>query len=106
MRPLEPLSRGRKGLSKTFYLSDGGLSMARAMHAPIGRAAVVSCKVCPISAVQGLGQRSKAQLLHGVCKEAHRPVALHAVLAQLCSVPASGAQWSEFKPDGVCRTGQ
>ena len=65
--------------------------MAGAMHAPIGRAAVVSCKVCPISAVQGLGQRSKAQLLHGVCKEAHRPVALHAVLAQLCSVSALGA---------------
>ena len=80
--------------------------MTRAMHAAIGRAAVVSCKLCPVSAVQGLGQRSKAQLLHGVRKEAHRPVALHAVLAQLCSVPALGACWSELTPGMMVYAGQ
>ena len=63
--------------------------MACTAHAPVGRAAVVGGKVAAIGAVQRLGERAQAQLLHGVRKEADRPLALHAVLAQLRAVPAA-----------------
>ena len=63
--------------------------MASTTHAPIGRAAIVGGKVAAIGAVQGLGQSAQAQLLHGVREEADRPLALHAILAQLRAVPAA-----------------
>ena len=66
--------------------------MASTTHASIGWAAIVGGKVAAIGAVQGLGQGAQAQLLHGVRKEADRPLALHAILAQLSAVPA--ASWA------------
>ncbi len=65
--------------------------MAGAAHAPVGRASVVGRELRAVGAAQGGGQRAQAQLLHRVREEAHRPVALQAILAQLRAVPAAQA---------------
>ena len=63
--------------------------MACTTHASISRAAIVGGKMATIGAVQGLRESPQAQLLHGVREEADRPLALHAILAQLRAVPAT-----------------
>ena len=63
--------------------------MACTTHAPVSRAAIVGGKVATVGAVQRLGKRAHAQLLHGVREEADRPLALHAILAELRAVPAT-----------------
>ena len=63
--------------------------MAGAAHAPVGRAAIVRSKLRALGIVQRAREGAHAQLLHRVRKEAHRPIALHSVLAQLRPVSAS-----------------
>ena len=70
--------------------------MAGAAHAPIGGAAIVRSELRALGTVQRAREGAHAQLLHRVREEAHRPIALHSVLAQLCPVPASWLTFSAY----------
>lgn len=63
--------------------------MAGTAHAPIGGAAIVRSELRAIGIIQRAREGAHAQLLHRVREEAHRPIALHSILAQLRPVPAS-----------------